>query len=326
MKKSENKNLFELENLEPRILLSVDPVLGIAGADFVQDTDNSIQDMAVEEILLSVEQENSSGLDQAISGYDPSEETDDIFSGMSELELASTINPDSDYVINNEDSEAIIDGLEEIADFVARLEESGIEAINLYMPDGSELQLSLGIYDLFDTHIYQSVYDYFYNGLDPPDIQGLITAIEDAFSSEDSSANITGRYDADTNEIRFELYVTLDQSGELRLDFVPGSIYTDNSSIGTDIDYVAEIALGIVFGLDLDNQKPFFVQSIDLDISIDAAIKGITPDLTEDLHFEVSLSIRPEELSAGNRISASQLEQSDIQSIIDIDAFVEVGN
>ena len=88
MKQSQPQNLFELEGLEQRILLSGDPLPGIVLAglpeepDSMFDTDPGLS--PVEDVQLSDHdylQETSS---QDSDSYDPSDEIVDIFAGLTE--------------------------------------------------------------------------------------------------------------------------------------------------------------------------------------------------------------------------------------------------
>ena len=90
------KNLFVLENLEPRIMLSADPVLGVAGAGIAGDLENSIQNELSEkpviDVVLAGEDMHTERRNQEIGSYDPAAELDDIFSSLPENEISSDDN------------------------------------------------------------------------------------------------------------------------------------------------------------------------------------------------------------------------------------------
>ena len=89
MKRSAPPNLFELENLEPRILLSGDPLLGAVqiGAPGELDplSDNDQFNTPAEEIKISDEDLPSESPTRVISDYNPSQELENIFSGRESI-------------------------------------------------------------------------------------------------------------------------------------------------------------------------------------------------------------------------------------------------
>ena len=99
MGRSEPQNLFQLEGLEPRILLSVDSPLGAmqVGApdelDPLFDSDSHIP--PAEEVLLSHEGDTQEPSSSHSDSYDPAEQLDDIFSGLEEEDLSDDGEEDS---------------------------------------------------------------------------------------------------------------------------------------------------------------------------------------------------------------------------------------
>ena len=93
MKRSEPKNLFDLENLEQRILLSADSVLGgLPGAGPVQS--DPLFDLVpalppAQEVLLAEDTQLQESSTYDSEPYDPFQQVEDIFSGLTEEDLSS---------------------------------------------------------------------------------------------------------------------------------------------------------------------------------------------------------------------------------------------
>ena len=89
MKRSEPPNLFELEMLEQRILLSADSLLGaLPGA--APDNLDPLFDInpvlpPLEEVLLSEDTRKQQSSPYNSDPYDPSQNLDDIFSGFANV-------------------------------------------------------------------------------------------------------------------------------------------------------------------------------------------------------------------------------------------------
>ena len=202
MKQSEPQNLFELEGLEQRILLSGDLFLGAISAglpdepDPLFDADSGLP--SVEEVQLSDHDCLQNTSPQGSDPYNPSDELVDIFAGLENqsAEESDEDIPEDQLDIDPVSSEsclgllansnisvvqkaAIINGLGALADFGDLLEDFSDFAVFLPIIKDSSVGSLLGLYDILDTRLKTPVFDYFNNSLDPPTTDGFTDALQE---------------------------------------------------------------------------------------------------------------------------------------------------
>ena len=151
---SEPENIFQLEGLEERIMLSGDSLFGaapVAAAEQLEPLfDPLAEDLPVEEVQVFGEDIPQDQTAQGSSAYNPAQDLTDIFSGLSEEELnvaqADNVLPDerTDLAVHDEIKSA------------------------LSATDSSSEERPAELYDVLDTRLRKSVYDYFGDSLDPP--------------------------------------------------------------------------------------------------------------------------------------------------------------
>ena len=332
------KNLFVLENLEPRIMLSADPVLGVAGAGIAGDLENSIQNELSEkpviDVVLAGEDIQTERQNQEIASYDPSAELDDIFSSLPENENSSDnsslnddvieedLSNDADHLVDDSESELITNSMMDLTDFARLLENELLARINHGRDHHPIESLTAYFFDAFETLINRSVYEYFNDSVDPPSMDGLISAIEDTFAQQDDTElvltvdEISGTYDMGADEMLFELDVSADQDASLRLDLVQDA---DGSEV-IDINYSAAIDLGIDFGIDIADEKGLFVETADLCLVVDAetnAADETVADVVDDLDLDISISVKPADAEI-ERIFSSDLRNRSLGQLADV--------
>jgi len=186
MKQSEPQNLFELEGLEQRILLSGDPLPGVILAglpeepDPLFDTDPGFS--SVEEVQLSDPDYLQETSPQDSDLYNPSDEIVDIFAGMSDEDDQTAVENDPpsnqlscesaamdlqssqnspDYFITKGEETAITNGLKKLANLGRVLEDFGDFGKPLPMTKGASVGALLRLHDIMDTRLKKPVYDYF---------------------------------------------------------------------------------------------------------------------------------------------------------------------
>ncbi|RLC09289.1 MAG: hypothetical protein DRH43_08545, partial [Deltaproteobacteria bacterium] len=151
---SEPENIFQLEGLEERIMLSGDSLFGaapVAAAEQLEPRfDPLAEELPVEEVQVSGEDLPQDQTAQGSSAYNPAQDLTDIFSGLNEEELnvaqADNVLPDerTDLAVHDEIKSA------------------------LSATDSSSEERPAELYDVLDTRLRKSVYDYFGDSLDPP--------------------------------------------------------------------------------------------------------------------------------------------------------------
>ncbi|MFC1859817.1 LEPR-XLL domain-containing protein, partial [Thermodesulfobacteriota bacterium] len=156
MKEPDLHNLFNLESLEPRIMLSGDPLLGainISAPDEQEDfLRNDQEDPPAEEIFFSQESQISETFPADSEEYQPSNKLEDIFTGLDE---------NDSLIVDGDENSGEIDEINE-NDSVSAFEESK-ESFS-----DSSADSTLNAYEILDTRLSISVYEYFNPGLDPP--------------------------------------------------------------------------------------------------------------------------------------------------------------
>ncbi len=135
MKRSQPPNPFELENLEQRVMLSGDPLVGGLQAIAPDELDpfaGHVETPPLEESLISGDDTSQDPTPQKSTPYDPSQNLSDIFSGLTEEDPFADQEGDaisqealalSDHLINETEKEAIIRGLDEVAKLGRLLED-----------------------------------------------------------------------------------------------------------------------------------------------------------------------------------------------------------
>jgi hypothetical protein len=82
------RNRFELQALEPRVLLSADPL------DLVNKDDASPSvDQTADEVVVAHEEVAQGGQKNYVIAYDPGAQVDDIFGGVGEAEAGANATP-----------------------------------------------------------------------------------------------------------------------------------------------------------------------------------------------------------------------------------------
>ncbi|NJC87912.1 MAG: hypothetical protein FIB02_05170, partial [Desulfuromonas sp.] len=336
MQPSRPHNLFDLENLEPRILLSgeslLDPTpLDSSLAPLTSPFDASSQ---VEEIALSQEDSlRNSSIGRAVE-YNPAERIDDLFAGMEDEENAAdesleTTVGESVAPPDSAAEEALItQGFEQLSRVTALLE-SANELLSASLPfvENSSAGALIGLHETVDSRLKISVFDYFNDGVDPPATQNAklkIAQDNQDFARYDFSLQfLKGTYSAVDGEIRYDLQAKVTRSGFVRLD----TAALDQAGISLTGEavaaYIATLELDFGFGLDLSaaaaGQDGFFldIRRLDLDLAITAEhLDGTVTlaalpdpvDVTDgQLTLAVDVNVQVAEELATDRLTGEQL-------------------
>jgi len=174
LKPSEHKDSFGLENLEQRVMLSADPLLGTAVTGAPDRLENPLDTLPkafpAEEILLY--ESDPSNEDHSFESltYDPSEQLEDIFSGLPEQNLFA-----------EDESEEILPNVTPAQDVFDAQDKSELPAEDdrqhdVTVPDHhpwSDTEESgaaslTGPYEVLDTRLQTSVFDYSGDARAPP--------------------------------------------------------------------------------------------------------------------------------------------------------------
>ena len=204
MKGSKYQNRFELENLEQRILLSADAVVGVAPAVVADIWDDPLEDdlLPAEEVLLFEVTPPDSNTTQANDAYDPSRELEDLFSGLTEQNDSDqdpsepSETPNSDYEPFQLPSARQEQPTHAMQSFAAKgqvLESHRDFATHLPLTDGYAVEGLLGPSEIMDTRLAKPVYDYFNDATDPPETDQVPAVLEKAPDSSDHAKIERGR-------------------------------------------------------------------------------------------------------------------------------------
>ena len=152
MTKSGSDNLFRLEGLEPRIMLSADPLLGALAVELDRPEvpfDAICDDFPSE--VIDISSDISTQGDVSPDAYDPSEGLDDILGGLVEEQI---IGWDGNTITEIDTSAAEEFVLDDPAnEFAAGALESADAGI---------------LFETLDTRLQTAVYEFFGDSLDPP--------------------------------------------------------------------------------------------------------------------------------------------------------------
>jgi hypothetical protein len=308
MKRRRPQNPFELENLEPRILLSSDSLAGAVHATAPEEfnpLDIGLEIPPIEEIAHSQETSNQTTYQQPIQ-YDPSQNVADIFAGLTEIEpvagqdggapsdptpvAAQTFSGDadsdratessfSDQAISEGEKLALIEGMAELANLGAILECFDAFGVPLPLTDGITAGKLLQFHEVLDSRIAKPVYDYFSDATDPPTVAGLVAVLQG--TSGTTVAGLTVSINAvsvesDDASSKICIVVDLDAAGSGMVGLNAGALgdkYQFGFAEGERAEYTTKIAFVFSFGVELkDGSYAFYVEIHELtaNLSINA--------------------------------------------------------
>jgi len=257
-----------MESLEPRILLSGDPLFGAVQMDapeeieFLRERESTVsiaREVVVTEDDFIYDKSNRESLE-----YDPSENLGDIFSGLEEEDLETLSEADPfeatplDHVFDEGQSAALKEGLSALADFGYMVEAYGGFDAPLPATDDSNQSGISGLYEILDTRLKKPVYDYFGDYLDPPDSYTLDELLNALFVSEEPDSpfasgdlGIRENSSNESNGLHFDLGYGVTCTLEVR-PASPSDPTFKLSFAGLDLAaYNAELNLGLSFDLDM---------------------------------------------------------------------------
>ncbi|MBN2061049.1 MAG: LEPR-XLL domain-containing protein, partial [Deltaproteobacteria bacterium] len=349
MKRSQSPNPFELENLEPRVLLSGDPILGIgvaAVSDEPDFLDTGLDKPPIEESLKPDQTGLQNTLEQQSTIYDPSQNLTDIFAGLSEEDpfadqTAQDPLPPSltSQSITEEGETAIVQGLGQLAALGNLLVDLDAFGELLPLTKNATLGRLLSPYEILDSRLSRPVYDYFTDATDPPTTDGLLLALYKIPNTADLSITIntlSGGYNGISDEIRFDVDLKATRTGEVCLD--PRELGFEFAE-DVEAGYVADFIVDFSFGLSGDDLNNFFLE-ID-ELSADLVIKSedihssatmtaygnlpVIVDGAMDLRATISIAL-DESITGDSRISLEEIEGIGPENISDLVHLVSIGS
>lgn len=290
MKRIRPQNPFELENLEPRILLSNDFLVGAvpaaapAGPNFPNSIDMGQEIpqeiLSIEEIAYS--QATSNQTYQQPIQYDPSKNVADIFAGLTEIESVAGQDGDAssdaapataktssgadtevaaessltDQAISEGEKLAIIAGIAELANLGADLESFDAFGDALPLTDGTTAGRLLKFHEVLDSRLASPVYDYFSDVTDPPTVAGLLAVLQGNYGSTDAGLTVCiNAVSVGSGDVKSEIsiVVDLDAAGSGTVGFNAGALgdkFQFEFAEGTKAAYTTEIAFDFSFGVE----------------------------------------------------------------------------
>ncbi len=283
LKRQRPHKRYEIENLEPRILLSGDPLVGALASIAPGDPDSEESSYTTLEEVLASEESNAYDPPSADSeSYDPAESLDDIFSGLTvddvsgsevdEAEDASGADEtyDPNLPIGDSEETQILLGLTELVRLGETVELSDAMSTPLSGLDGDvSLGELLGLGEILDSRLATSVFDYFGDAVDPPTGEGVVKALNDSLNTlgdlEIKVSSLEGGFVSGDGEFRFDIRLTASREGQLLLG--DGETGSDQAQ---PADYTVTLELDISFGVDLDRTDGFFlvVRTFDIDLTV----------------------------------------------------------
>ncbi|MBW6487089.1 MAG: LEPR-XLL domain-containing protein, partial [Syntrophobacterales bacterium] len=338
MKKAQPPNQFEMETLEPRILLSGDALVGMAYAaapHALRPLASKLASPQIEEIVFPAETKDSDSAFRQSFQDACSVGTEDLFGGMEEIsfddepeacvvdaaagELSLDAQAAESGIITETQQALLEEGLEGFSDFMAALEDFDAFGTSIAMTDGVTPGQLLAFHEVLDTRLFKQIYDYFGDATDPPTIVGMMQLLAD-FSGTGGAAGVKDGLDLDFNldnqgfSVSVELLST--QSGFLRLA-------ADNAGIEPgeyeNSEYVASFEISFTFGLDgSSGSDEFFVELLSLfaDVAIsdylspsgEAASLYPLQTVSETGNLNLNFDVNFDQLyAAGGRLAADQL-------------------
>ena len=294
MSRKRSHKRYELENLEPRILLSGDPLVG-ALASLAPGGPESEESAltSLEEVLASEESNAYSPSSSDSASYDPAASLDDIFSGLTGGDVDEPEEPvgadetyDVNFAIGDRQETQILLGLTELVRLAESVELSEVMASALPGLGDTSLGELIGLVEILDSRLAKPVYDYFGDAVDPPTAEGILQALAESLNTLGDLgikvSSLEGGFVSADGELRFDVAFTATREGQLLLG---------DEETGSDqphpADYVATLEFDISFGVDLDQADGFFL-----------VVRA----------FKVNLTVSTADSQAGSSISGQPLE------------------
>ena len=304
---------FELENLEPRILLSGDPLVGAIASLAPADPDSEQSPLStLEEVLTSEETDAYDSPSADSESDDPGAPLDDIFSGLTGEDLSSddgegaaepAETDDAILPIGDHQAEQILHGLTELTRLGETLEAS--EVMTSPLPGLGEASLGglIGVGEILDSRLAKPVYDYFGDAVDPPTVEGVLEALQNSLNTlGDLGIKVSSLESVSASgdgSVRFDVAFTVSREGQL----LPGAEET-GSGQGIPADYVATLEIDISFGVDSDLADGFFlvVRTFTVNLTVSSGTGGA---MSGEARVDVDLD---EAAGTDGRLSLSELQ------------------
>ena len=339
--------------LEERILLSADSLLGglpQAAPDDVNPLFDSNPALPpLEEVLLSegtCQQQSSS---YASDSYDPAQNLEDIFSGLSEEDDSDDREEDSsepslyeDFSISSIQEENFTRGLQEFARVGRMLEDFGEFGTVFPLTEDSSMGGLLGLGEILDTRLSKPVFDYFNDAVDPPSTAGVLGALNriqgDSGDLAIGLTSLKGGFAAADKEVRFDVKITATRKGEVRFDAraeMAGELSLEESATAA---FEATLELDYTFGVDLDRSEEFYLSIREFEASLAIGIGASEADDTPDdpsgkgegqegvVEVDAQVSVQFDEtIEEDGRITLTELEAITPETIDDFVSLAAVG-
>ncbi|MHB8092108.1 MAG: LEPR-XLL domain-containing protein, partial [Syntrophales bacterium] len=303
MKKSQPPNQFEMETLEPRVLLSGESAAAMAYASLPDELNPCGEVGAIpnlEEVPAPSEVGAPNPVYQQSLQYELSPNQTDIFAGIDAVELDYEQQPlsmeveadslaatsgdikaaedaaPSERLITETEQLAIATGLEGLSNLAGVLEDFDAFGTPIPLTAGATLGQLLRPKEILDTRLFKAVYDYFSDATDPPTLEGLVAILEGGADQTGAVGRINslnvGYYNS-IDEIGVNVALEVALNGEVRLnaDGLAEQVRFQFSE-GKTATYTASIKFDFTFGIEQkDGSAVFFaeVRKLTADLSID---------------------------------------------------------
>ncbi|MCK9365205.1 MAG: LEPR-XLL domain-containing protein, partial [Syntrophales bacterium] len=303
MKKSQPPNQFEMETLEPRVLLSGESAAAMAYASLPDELNPCGEVGAIpnlEEVPAPSEVGAPNPVYQQSLQYELSPNQTDIFAGIDAVELDYEQQPlsmeveadslaatsgdikaaedaaPSERLITETEQSAIAIGLEGLSNLTGVLEDFDAFGTPIPLTNGATMGQLLRPKEILDTRLFKAVYDYFSDATDPPTLEGLVAILEGGADQTGAVGRINwlnvGYYNS-IDEIGVNVDLEAALNGEVRLnaDGLAEQVRFQFSE-GETAAYTASIKFDFTFGIEQkDGSAVFFaeVRKLTADLSID---------------------------------------------------------
>ena len=315
-------------------MLSADAITGGAPAVVADIWDDPLDDdlHPAEEILFFEVEPPESDTPPANNYYDPSQDLEDLFSGLADQDLSDDDVSDpsetqtteyTPFKLTDFQQTLIASGLQAFARLGQVIESCREFTAHVPFSDGDTVGSLLGLSEIMDTRLAKPVYDYFNDATDPPDTDQVLTALDTAPGTNKDIQldihHIDGGYAAADKEIRFEIELSAERKGEVRLcGTEAGLVFAEEATA----EFTAACELDCSFGLDLLGAEEFFIEIESLDATLavdttdlDVALKSASTD-PELAVIDGTLAIEVEiQAETAGRVTFGQLMAASAENL-----------
>jgi len=192
-----------------------------------------------------------------------------------------------DSVISSQQQDQIVRGLNALSRLGSVLEEFDAFAAGITPTGDRSVSEFFSFVEIFDTRLAKPVFDYFNDGLDPPDTRGVLRTIEQIPGNfgdlEITVDSLDGGVTPNGDVFQFDLKMTATRTGGVYAEDSAELISNNSVKKQSVVTVTAELSLDYSFGVELEGLNEFFVVVRQFDAALFIEPHGENADTGQQL-------------------------------------------